>query len=468
MKFRRFLWVVLPLAALAVVAACNSTSLPNPPPTNQFYWPAGLVFAPGGPGGPADGTLFVVNANFDRRFDNGSLVALNLSQVGTGPDGGLPPFGAPVPPTGPKQITALNLSSNAVAPIASFGALLAAAPLADGGTRLFVPSRSEGHYVFAVDAVLPAGPTDQPQLFCVRPENFDAGTFNEKDCRNAGMTTMANLYVGNGLPRAPAPYGVAISKDGNAYVTHLQNADSPVNSTLDPTAYIVKINVEHPQITNDSFINVFTGGTDSVVAGKRWVYTTGRYFTPIAYLLRMVDANGDFLDPGIENPVKSLESRGVALSSDESRVYIAGRSPDVLIVCSIEGADTDSPLVKGMHTTQLPASPDQLVAIPRAGRSDLIVIVSSAVGTVSFYDDDLGSLVGQVAGVGQEPFAIAVDPRDGMSARLFVSNFTDGRVAVIDVPDLTRPDQARIVADLSAKQLCMTQGTASGACDGGT
>ncbi len=37
----------------------------------------------------------------------------------------------------------------------------------------------------------------------------------------------------------------------------------------------------------------------------------------------------------------------------------------------------------------------------------------------------------------------------------------------LSIPVITRPDQARIVAHLSGEQLCLTQGTAGGACDGG-
>ncbi len=463
---RRVLLLLVPLALAAALAGagCSISNAANPPPTTQFYWPSGLAFVPGG---SPDGVLYVVNANFDRRFDNGSVVALNLSNVGSGPDGGLPPFGAMVPDTGPRQITELNLQASSVMQISDFGGLVAVAPL-PGGHRLFIPARSEGDDVFAIDAPALASPGDPPALHCVVPRGVDAGDVSGGDCRSAGMTTMAKLFVGNGMPRGPSPYAAAVAGDGTVYVTHLQNADTPVNSTLNPTSYLIHFNAVDPAIDDSSFTDIGTGGGDSVVAGQRWAYVSGRYYAPIAYLVRMVDSAGNFFDPGVENAFKSLEARGIALSSDESRLYLVGRSPDMLVVCSITAATGDSPLVKPMLGVPLPEAPDQLATIKRTGKTDLVAIVSSTAGTLSFYDDDVGGLVGQVAGLGLQPYAIAVDPRDGKSARLYVSNFADGRVAVVDVPDLNRPDQARLVAHLSGNQLCLTRGTAGGACDGGS
>jgi hypothetical protein len=51
--------------------------------------------------------------------------------------------------------------------------------------------------------------------------------------------------------------------------------------------------------------------------------------------------------------------------------------------------------------------------------------------------------------------------------RVFVSNFTDGRVAMIDVVDLTRPQDARIVGYLGAAQTCVTRNFSDTSCDGG-
>ena len=139
-----------------------------------------------------------------------------------------------------------------------------------------------------------------------------------------------------------------------------------------------------------------------------------------------------------------------------------------LVVVSI------SPLGNGLaveHAVPLPEGADLVTVIPRAGRSDLVAIACSTAGVLAFYDDDVGDLVAQVSGVGLQPYAIAVDLKDATGARLYVSNFTDGRVAVVDIPDLNEPKTAQIVAFLGQTQLCLTRGardTSQPACDGGS
>jgi hypothetical protein len=48
-----------------------------------------------------------------------------------------------------------------------------------------------------------------------------------------------------------------------------------------------------------------------------------------------------------------------------------------------------------------------------------------------------------------------------------VSNFQDGRVAVVDVPDLDAPRNARLVAHLGRQQLCLVRATDPSCGDGG-
>jgi hypothetical protein len=57
--------------------------------------------------------------------------------------------------------------------------------------------------------------------------------------------------------------------------------------------------------------------------------------------------------------------------------------------------------------------------------------------------------------VGTQPFGLAVD-QQGNAARLFVSSFGDGRVAVLEIPDLLRPQGLRLVTQLGKSQACLT------------
>src|SRR5262245_41554113 len=80
--------------AIAVLCVCSCTdSAKHKPPSTRFYFPSAIHFQ-AGPAG-SEGTLYVVSANFDRRYDTGLLTAIALDNVGL-PAFGAPPSGAPV------------------------------------------------------------------------------------------------------------------------------------------------------------------------------------------------------------------------------------------------------------------------------------------------------------------------------------------------------------------------------------
>jgi DNA-binding beta-propeller fold protein YncE len=437
-------------ALCAAFAACSNASTVGNPPEGQFYFPAGIahVDVPGS----TEGALYVANGNFDKRFTHGTFEGLLLDQVG------LPAFGAPVPSTGPVQLTSLPLPmlegkeviGDSRVNIASFAGELGVWKRPNGDLRFFIPSRSEGDYLQVVDGPSPTIDA-APSLRCRTVlEDTD-------DCWSAAYSMTSYQDPVTSLPRATAPYGVTVAPDGEVYVTHLTNADSPRGSNKDLTSYIVHFNAETLQIDANSFVRLGPGAVNTAVVGKKWVYLSGRALTGGTQFVRLLNRDGTaLLSGGIEYTLGIVDARGLSLSSDETRLYFAGRNPDRLVVASITGADTDAPVVRLMRTVPLPAGPNQVITIPRAGRSDLVAVSCSTAGVVALYDDDLGGLVAQVPGVGLQPFGMAAD-RQGAGVRLYVGNFADGRVAVIDVPDLEAPQVARVVAHLSKDQLCITR-----------
>jgi hypothetical protein len=482
-------------AALFAVflAACPEVSPPNPQPFDRFYFPSGVVHVDAL--GSTGGVLFVANHNKDRRYDGSALMAIDLDLVD------LPLFGAPVDAAGPKQVTDLRSSSAGTVGLSTFAGQLAALRLGPSSVRLFVPSRSEGMRFQSIDATLGGG-GGRTVLSCHTPAGRD-----DRDCGSQApsLTPPELERSATGLPRAPVPYGVAVRVracasaadcgDGTAcvagqcqylepaepladvWVTHLSLADSPAGSATSQTiatnahAYLVRLASRQPKVSVESFLDlgVGQGATNSVVAGTRWVYLSGRYISPSANLLRLVDGSGSgfVFASGLEGAYRVADGRGVALSSDERRVFIVSRSPDALVVAHIANPTGDVPSVQVERAVPIPAGGNELVVVSRAGRADLVAITSIVAGTVVLYDDDVGSLVAMVSGVGLQPYGIAVQRR-GAGARLFVSNFGDGRVAVIDVADVARPHEARLVAHLGAQQLCLTRSQYALVCDGGT
>lgn len=486
--------LVVALALVAWGTGCPTNTFDsNLPPSTQFYYPTGLVHVDS-PLSP-EGVLFVANANFDKRFASGSVMAINLSRVG------LPAFGAAVGPSGPVQLPEVRVEDAGIVLISSFAGEMAALSLGQGRTRLFIPTRSEGMKFHAIDADALTDPLGQPVLHCSTPEGATAA-----DCATNGVSLSPKEFElsTTGVPRAPGPFGVAVKVRecatgqcpvgtcqagrcmttnqaglaepyADVYVTHITQADSPLASNLLPRGYLVHLASQSPVVTASSFIDIGIGATSSVVVGSRYVFASGRGLNPSGNLLRLVDPNTIGNDggtlvytSGIEQSFRAVEARGIALSSDQKRIYLLGRVPDSLIIASIDDPLAQVPIIEVSRSVPLPLSPNELRVIPRTGRSDLLVITCSSAQSVVLYDDDVGDIIGQVNGVGLSPFDVTVDLR-GAGARLYVSDFEDGRVAVIDVPNLNRPQEARLVAHLGGQQLCLTQGQRNPQlCDAGT
>ncbi len=494
-----------PLAALVLAAAlpaCSVSGRATELPADRLYFPTGVVHVDSA--ASPDGVLYVASANFDKRWETGWVTAIDLSKVG------LPPFGQPVnPQTGPPQLALGGVGARGVAAVSSFTGQMTSLDLGNGAVRLFVPSRSEGMKIQALDApALADGGT--PELRCFTPDGTSA-----QECATSAPSLTPREFErsATGVPRAPAPFGVAVKpltclvasqcavsptcSDGgctceagrckgaakrgdtvggqeplaDVYVTHLQDADSPASSFRDFRGYLVRLASNDPKVTAESFIDIGTGPTHGVAAGRRWVYASGRVSAEQGFgtdLLRLVEPAGGVFTTGLERAFRVASARGLALASDEGRVYVATRSPDSLLIASIENPDSPLPEIRAERAVAVPGGADEVVSIPRPGRSDLVAVTCTNAGALVFYDDDVGDLVAQVPGVGLQPFGIAVDRR-GAGARLYVTNFGDGRVAVVDVPDLARPQDARLVAHLGPQQLCLTRSTSSAdTCDGGT
>jgi DNA-binding beta-propeller fold protein YncE len=424
----------LVFTVLLFAAACGPTTTSKPPPSDRFYYPTGLSFVR--PAGSTDGFLYVASSNFDRRYDFGSVLAVDLAQIG------LPALGAPGADLEPVQLTQLPIGDTGVAYIQSFAGEMEGFPLLNGGTRLFVPSRAEGQLIQAIDAQGPA-------LACPNAQG-------ERNCADTSLSLVANLESESGVPRAPQPFGVGISPQGDVYVTHLEAVDSPPTSDRDFRAYLVGLSAQDPQLTNESFVPMPTLAS-SIAVGSRYLFLSGRNSSRLGFhLVTLLDRNTDQqVQPLLEFDFRVADARGIALSSDEQRLYVAGRGPDTLLVIEVKGATTEAPLLRIVRAIPLRAQPNEVKLVPRPGQGDLVAVTCSTDGSLVLYDAEVGDLVAQLQ-VGAQPFSIAVDSK-GPGARLYVSNFADGRVAVVDIPDLTQPRQARVVAHLGERQTCLTQ-----------
>src|SRR5208283_1980633 len=90
-----------PLLCCLLAVSCAQYPTARPSPSDRFYFPTSLNFLL--PPGATSGILYVASANYDRRYDQGNLLAVNLDRVvaSTNSDGtGITPIvGLPAPGT---------------------------------------------------------------------------------------------------------------------------------------------------------------------------------------------------------------------------------------------------------------------------------------------------------------------------------------------------------------------------------
>jgi hypothetical protein len=141
-------------------------------------------------------------------------------------------------------------------------------------------------------------------------------------------------------------------------------------------------------------------------------------------------------------------------------LYLVGRAPDVLLRVDVDFTDPAAPTARVVRHLPLPGAPTEVVVIPRESGSALLAISCSGANAVALYDENNpGSLATLVSDVGEQPYGLAVESLTAgtaEAARLYVTNFGDGRVAIIDIPDLLRPFNAKLVAHLGPSQRCLT------------
>lgn len=459
------------LFSLALLFVACTESQTRPPPSDRFVYPSGIVHRP--VAGSTHGVLYVSSANFDRCYDQGTVMAVDLDKVTSSNTDQeftvLPPIGTPV--SKPIELEQLNVASGSRLFIQSYAGEMA---LREGASpRLFVPARADGDYVHYIDI----GASEPARLSCV-------GTSGE-DCTQGALSLSSGISgQSNDLPRAYAPFGVSVDPSGELWVTHLNPVDSPIRSRKNYTSYVVRLSGETPSVTADNFYTLNAtdlplGGSNSVVADERYVFVSGRYDANVVsstqarrFLLRVVDKNDKnrLIDPGLDLGFAANDARGIVLtpkatSTDTGprRMYVAMRTPDSLVTVNAAGLESDEPSLSVVSSVPLPNGPTEVALVSRvspvtgAARSELVLVSCSTAGVLAIYDPDVGQVVAQVE-VGDtrgtklpQPFGLAVQ-QQGNAARVFVSNFGDGRISVVDIPDVGTPQVARLVAHIGARQ----------------
>jgi hypothetical protein len=401
-------------------------------------------------------------------------------------------LGADVPADGPAvaDIFDLKIGAEQMAQVSAFSGEMAIHDRGGGNYRLYVPTRSEGMALFQLDAKIDQT-TGVPTLSCIGAES--------PNCISTGVPMTPKTFTGQdgGTQWPLTPYGIAaatrtctataecclprggdcgracvanqcvgsdLAPFADVWMSYAPRADAV--SLLGPNnpliGHLARLDSDDFTIKDDTLIPIGVGASNSVAIAGPWIYVSGRILSPAPNLLRVVNRDRVVLSSSLESFFRVSDSRSLALSSDGRRLFFVGRVPDTLLIVNIDDS-SGVPALTFIRGVPLPDAPNDVKVIARPGRGDLVAVSCTAAGSVVFYDDDVGDLVSYVGGIGLQPYGLGVDVR-GNQARLYVTLHGDGRVAVIDVPDLNRPQTARLVAHLGEQQLCLTRGETSPGC----
>ena len=473
--------LTLPLSLLLVATACNKTLATRPPLPGRLYYPTGLAFVPPSDGGV--GRIYVASSNFDRRFENGWVTSIDLSLVQSSDGRSLPPPGVPIAPPPadagsdqgrPVQFINLGTDAGSIVLTESFAGI---ATVDTRRNRLFLPTRSAGQDDELV--VLDTAPDGGSSMSCF----FSGGN----DCTlDAILVALEQTPGAIGYPAAPQPYSATVAPEpgrDEIYMTHLQPASSPAQTINNLMNFLVTLHqpdldaaraaypTQGRYVPPDSaYSAIGRGSSNSIIVADNFLFVSGRVKFVLSdpdVLLRIVERDSKLVAfPQLQLVWASIEARALqirpASGSQPARLYLAVQSPSALLVIDVGApAGQDLPptvtLVRGVP---LPEGPNDVQLIPRPhGQKPLVAVTCYVDGSVVFYDDDLGQIGGLVPGVGALPFAMAIDSRGPDWARVYVSNFGDGRVAMIDVPlspliggETFSP---RLIGHVGSKQYCL-------------
>jgi len=399
------------LGVLLVVAGCPVDNPGVTPPTDRFHFPVSLaVSQPQAGGSPV---LYVVSSNFDLRYNRGTVHAVDLGKLGDVPDGDITPGVDP---------------EHGYVHIGQFAGTAGVYPVpgATDHLRLFVPVRADNrlHVLEAQGA----------QVTCANPR-ADAG-------RDWLRDPLELASPEDDLVKAQDPCAAGV-RGREVYVSHIGRVRNDAGDYGE--SFLVRFDAEN--LGPLSFLPIGVPTSEALAAAPGAIYFTGRsVYNEEPQPLRVLLDDGTVLDVGLDDETRLKEARGVAVSSDARRVFIATRGPDasssnigqgpdgLLIVDVTTDPWTGRPKHRASRFVPMPAGPSEVLAIPRVGARDLVAVSCTRGNAVAFYDDGVGEVVSVVEDIDQ-PFGLAHTARPTGGERVFVAGFGDHLVHVIDIPD---------------------------------
>jgi len=438
-----------------VLGACTASSEDVRPPEDKLYFPTGLAI-------DHDGTvLFVANANSELRYDSGSIGVIDLKLVDDYIKAWAPADPAATPdardctPDLDRRETLVCDAAKFFTPgagvrIGNFATDIAVQEFSAPGAatkqlRVLVPTRGDPSIAWA-DYV-------DKRLSCSSASGFAL-------CDDAHRLTVVNNDPAQSAI-ADEPFGVfADAANGFAIVTHLSAAaitliDSPSNGNAVVTDIQPNLFASDPSTGIRAATAVAgripqAGGDDIVYVGSRTddriqTLTVARplnhappYLVPGAFF---------FLDSVGKNSGSSVDTRDLQFSPGDStgagrgeRMYLVNRAPPSLQVFDTSVSAGGAPLNRPSGGTDICRQASKLTVVDIGGL-ERVYVTCFQDGALYAIDPSGVSQVEDIITVGRGPYAVVASVAQ---QRLFVSNFLEDTVAVVDVNPIS-PTHNRVV-----------------------
>jgi len=425
----------------AAIAGCTASADDVHPPRDQMFFPTGLAISPN------ERALFVANANSDQRYDSGSIGVINVETVEamiTGweartKDYNLP-AGCSIDPDHRETLVcdeAQFFDSDAGVRIGNFASDLAVQrynKTDDDSVRLFVPTRGDPSIAWA-DYIA-------NRLTCTTTS--DAFALCDDAHRLVSLQNNPDLDS-----LASEPFSVfADSVNGFAMVTHMLTGSVTLirSQPGQPDDRVAIVDARHQQFAVNSNLvssassiagRITSTGEDIVYVGSTTehriqTYTVGMRDNAAAFLL---PGNYFFLD-AVGQSSGSSSTQALQFSAGGDQLYLVNRLPPSLQIYDTSTGPTGVPrnALQGASDICQQASKLTLVG---SGDRERAYVTCFQDGQIYVVDPRGSSQVEDVISVGRGPYGVAAKTgalTDG-KPRLFVSNFFEDTVAVIDLAD---------------------------------
>jgi YVTN family beta-propeller protein len=418
-------------------AGCTASAEDVRPPPDQLAFPTGIAVS------PDESSLFVVNANSELRYDSGSVGVIDLATVQGVIDGWTSssasiPSGCSQDPDHSETLVcdeAQFFRANAGVRVGNFASGIAMQDFSKAGAsglRLFIPTRGDPSVAWA--------DFDGTNLHCTA----DSATYALCDDAHR-LTSLNNNPDLAALPGEP--FGVfADANNGFAMVTHLvTGAVTLINSQANNSdVEIVDIanNVFAPNLTTGLASATSVAGRDPTHSGdviyvgsnsedRIQTFTVGSRDGAASYLLRSTFFFLDAVGTGAGN---STDTRGMQFSADGNRLYLVNRLPPSLTVYDTSIGSTGSPRNVPVGASDICREASS-TAVLDTGAGERVYVTCFLDGQVYVVDPTGQSQVEDIISVGRGPYAATVvtGKNTGGKKQLFVSNFLEDTIAVIDL-----------------------------------